>query len=139
MKESALRLMEGAALPPARVALVPVPVTRARLRERGFNQAQRLAEPLGAALGQPVLQVLERLPGRRRQAGLGRRERHVNVRGRVRAAAGPAAGAPSAVLLVDDVVTTGATAAACARALADAGWRPLGVVSFARAWRSLEP
>ena len=139
MKEPALRLMGGETLQPAEPALVPVPVTGARLRERGFNQAQLLAEPLGATLGRPVLDVLERLPGRRRQAGLGRRERKVNVRGRVRASAGPEAGGPRAALLVDDVMTTGATAAACACALSEAGWRPLGVVSFARAWRSLEP
>ncbi len=139
MKQPALRLMGGATLQLAQTTLVPVPVTRARLRERGFNQAQLLAEPLGATLGHPVLDVLERLPGRRPQAGLGRRERKVNVRGRVRASAGPEAGQPKAILLVDDVVTTGATAAACAQALTEAGWRPLGVVSFARAWRSLEP
>ncbi|MCZ6477984.1 MAG: double zinc ribbon domain-containing protein [Gemmatimonadetes bacterium] len=139
MKEPALRLMGGEALQPAQTTLVPVPVTLARLRERGFNQARLLAEPLGATLGHPVLDVLERLPGRRPQAGLGRSERKVNVRGRVRASAGPEAGQPKAILLVDDVVTTGATAAACARALSEAGWRPLGVVSFARAWRSLEP
>ncbi len=139
MKEPALRLLGGATLQPAQTTLVPVPVTGARLRERGFNQAQLLAEPLGATLGQPVLDILERLPGRRRQAGLGQRERKVNVSGRVRASAGPEAGRPRAALLVDDVVTTGATAAVCARALAEAGWRPLGVISFARAWRSLEP
>ncbi|MCK5410974.1 MAG: ComF family protein [Gemmatimonadetes bacterium] len=139
MKEPALRLMGGETLQPTPTTLVPVPVTRARLRERGFNQAQLLAEPLGATLGHPVRAVLERLPGRRPQAGLGRSARKVNVRGRVRASAGPEAGRPKAALLVDDVVTTGATAAACARALTEAGWRPLGVVSFARAWRSLQP
>ncbi len=139
MKEPALRLMGGEALQPAHTTLVPVPVTRARLRERGFNQARLLAEPLGAILGHPVLDVLERLPGRRPQARLGRSERKVNVRGRVRASAGPEAGRPKTALLVDDVVTTGATAAACAQALTEAGWRPFGIVSFARAWRSLEP
>ena len=139
MKEPAIRLLGGETLQAAQTTLVPVPVTLARLRERGFNQARLLAEPLGATLGHPVLDVLERLPGRRPQAGLGRSERKVNVRGRVRASAGPEAGQPKAALLVDDVVTTGATAAACARALTEAGWRPLGVVSFARAWRSLEP
>ncbi|MEE9472060.1 MAG: ComF family protein, partial [Gemmatimonadota bacterium] len=117
MKEPALRLMGGETLQPTPTTLVPVPVTRARLRERGFNQAQLLAEPLGTTLGHPVLAVLERLPGRRPQAGLGRSARKVNVMGRVRASAGPEAGRPKAALLVDDVVTTGATAAACARAL----------------------
>lgn len=114
--------------PPSR--LVPVPLSRARLRRRGFNQAGRLARHLGRELGWPVSEALARVGRGRRQARLGGASRRENVRGRFRAS--PPSGARDA-LLVDDVVTTGSTAGACARALRRAGWRPLGAVAFARA------
>lgn len=118
--------------------LVPVPLSPARLRRRGFNQASLLAGALGRELGWPVATALRRTARGRRQARLGRASRRENVRGLFRGrrpgdvvTEGRTA-APRAVV-VDDVVTTGSTAAACAEALAGAGWRPLGVVAFARA------
>lgn len=111
--------------------LVPVPASRARRRERGFNQADLLARALADAEGWPRRSLLVRRGGRR-QARLGRRERAVNVRGRFRARPGTAAGTRP-VVLVDDVVTTGATAGACGTALRADGRRVLGVVAFARA------
>lgn len=149
MLASARRLVLGTALPagapavaggPARrIALVPVPLSPGRLRERGFNQAEALAAGLGAAAGWPVVPALERRRAGRRQARLGQRSRSANVRGLF----GPAGGSdaplpPPRALIVDDVVTTGATAAACAGALREAGSDPVGVVSFARALHELE-
>lgn len=111
--------------------LVPVPLAPARRRERGFNQAELLASGIAERTGWPVGKVLTRRPGGRRQARLSRRERRENVRGRFRAEAPAVGGEPPAVI-VDDVLTTGATAAACARALSDAGYRVSGAVAFGR-------
>lgn len=118
---------------PGSPALVPVPLSPARLRERGFNQAGLLARALAERTGWRFAPVLERRRTGRRQARLGRRERTRNVEGLFRAGER----LPGAAILVDDVVTTGSTAAACAAALARAGTRPAGVVSFARAARAL--
>lgn len=129
MAPSARRLAGGEdGSPPPR--LVPVPLSRARLRRRGFNQARRLARHLGRELGWPVPDTLARIGRGRRQTRLGGASRRENVRGRFRAT--PPSGARDA-LVVDDVVTTGSTAGACAGALRRAGWRPLGAVAFARA------
>ena len=119
--------------------LVPVPLTAARRRERGYNQARLIAEGLGEALGWPVQPLLRRASADRRQARSGRRDRARNVAGAYSAtaprdspeiAAGPGSGVVT--LLVDDVITTGATIAACAAALACAGVPCAGAVSFAR-------
>lgn len=120
-------------------ALVPVPLSPARRRRRGFNQSASLARALGGAVGWPVASVLRRAGRARRQARLGGGDRRDNVKGVFRAR--PAAGdSPSpdrsrgraTAVVVDDVVTTGSTAAACESALREAGWRPLGTVAFAR-------
>ena len=127
---SAARRLAGRGRPPR---LVPVPLSSGRRRERGFNQAARLARGLSASTGWPVSEELLRRPGGRRQARLDRRARRSNVRGRF-AIRDPGSGpGEGSVLLVDDVVTTGATAGACARTLRAGGRRVLGVVAFARA------
>lgn len=133
MAPAARRLVEAGASP----RLVPVPLSPGRLRERGFNQAERLARSLSTGTGWPVSEELVRRPGGRRQARLGRRARRSNVRGRF--ALGTPADDPGRepVLLVDDVVTTGATAGACVEALRAGGRRVLGVVSFARALHAI--
>lgn len=119
--------------------LIPVPLAPARLRERGFNQAHLLADGVGAALGWPVEPLLARAGSDRRQARSGRRERALNVAGAYHvvppgrsAGAGGLLGSGREVLVVDDVITTGATIAACAETLASCGLRCLGAVSFAR-------
>lgn len=125
---------------PAPPVLVPVPLSRARRRRRGFNQAALLARALGRELGWTAAGVLRREGRGRRQARLGGASRRENVRGLFRARRpGPVAGRredprrDSPVLVVDDVVTTGSTAAACSEVLRRAGWRPAGAVAFARA------
>jgi ComF family protein len=111
-------------------ALVPVPLARERERERGFNQAALLAGHLAAASGLPVkARWLTRRRGTRPQTELTAGERRTNV-ARAFAASPRAAGAH--IVLVDDIVTTGATTAECARTLRAAGARTVGILAVAR-------
>jgi ComF family protein len=124
-------IVERAVPRPQADVLTFVPGDRERGRNRGHVPAARLARELGAVWGIPVAPLLERSGSGRRQAGLARAERRANVRGLFRAR-GQARGR---VVLVDDVYTTGATAAACATALRKAGARAVEVVCLARAVR----
>lgn len=101
-------------------ALVPLPLHRARLRRRGFDQALELARPLGRALDLPVLDgALVRQRATAEQSTLSAIARRRNVRGAF--AARPRLPLPAHVALVDDVMTTGATLRAAAVALRRAG------------------
>jgi predicted amidophosphoribosyltransferase len=107
-----------AASPPIST-LTFVPLHPARQRERGFNQAERVAEFLGAALSLPVVRGLARQRPTRPQVGLLEAARRQNVTG---AFLWTGAGPPGkAVGLVDDVCTTGATLEATAEAIRQAG------------------
>lgn len=107
--------VDGGAL--AYDCIVPVPASS---RARGYNVPQRLAKPLAEALGVPLLpHALRRTRRKKRQAGLSLDERMANVAGAFAADPGQVEG--KRVLLVDDVITTGATAAACTQALLAAG------------------
>ena len=136
MAPSAREMLDALGESADRVAVVPVPLAPSRLRERGFNQAGLLARPVAASLGAPLVEALSREPGGRRQAGLGGRARRTNVDGRFVARRDAANAVPRA-LLVDDVLTTGATAFACAAALAEAGFERVALVTFARTLRPL--
>jgi predicted amidophosphoribosyltransferase len=108
--------------------LVPVPLHPRRRRERGFNQSELLAR---AAAGERrvVCDVLVRTRSTSQQAKLlgDDAERLRNVAGCFQARPAPPDAGP--VVLVDDIVTSGATAGAAARALREAGWNPLCVVA----------
>jgi predicted amidophosphoribosyltransferase len=108
--------------------LVPVPLHPARLRRRGFNQADLLAAAMAARSGLPRAQSLRRRGRQGAQVGRGRTDRLVAVRHSMRALPP----IPERVLLVDDVITTGATVAACAHALRDAGSADVTAVAYAR-------
>lgn len=114
--------------------LVPVPLTRARRRERGFNQAELLARALSCRTGWPMVSPLRRQRGGPPLARLGRRQRKAAAMGAFAVAPDHAdlAVLSSPTLIVDDVITTGATGVACAEALDQAGASCLGIVSFAR-------
>jgi ComF family protein len=112
--------------------LVPVPLHPARLAERGFNQAELLAAPCGVAWRRPVLgRALIRTRATRPQTDLDAAARRANVRDAFRVAR-PAEVEGRRLLLVDDVLTTGATARAAARALRAAGATAVGVLTLAR-------
>jgi ComF family protein len=119
------------ALPPG-ARLVAVPLGRRRRLDRGYDQAARLAEQLARAAGtRPLTGALRRVRETPPQVGRSRAARAANVTGAF--SADPARVAGLELLLVDDVVTTGATADAAARALLAAGARRVTVVALARA------
>lgn len=116
-----------------RPVLVPVPLHRSRARERGLDAPRELAREIGRRLGLRSAAALERPPAASTpQAGLGRAARLRNAeRSFVLARPEDVFGRPA--VLIDDVMTTGATATACARLLRGAGARALGVLVLARA------
>ncbi|MEX2610357.1 MAG: double zinc ribbon domain-containing protein [Gemmatimonadota bacterium] len=114
--------------------VVAVPTTPARRRARGYNQAGELARSVAEHLEKPLLDVMERTPSARSQTGLQPAARGANVAGAFRVRRGGRGRVAAAhLLLVDDILTTGATAIECARALVDAGARCVTVLTFARA------
>jgi ComF family protein len=117
---------------PAEAVVVPVPLARRRRLARGYDQAALLARSLTRAHRHRLLwpTALTRTHETAAQVGRSRRERLEAVRGAFRA---DGAVRGRSVVLVDDVVTTGATAAACAEALLEAGARDVSVVALARA------
>ncbi len=109
----------------------PVPLHRARLAERGYDQAALLARALARARGRRcVPRLLERTRETSQQASLDRDARTENVSGAFRLKQACGSGG---VVLVDDVVTTGSTVRACFGALAGAGIPVRAIVSVARA------
>lgn len=112
--------------------LLPVPLHPRRERERGFNQAALLARRVGRAWGCPVREgVLVRTRATASQTELDAPARRDNVRAAFRVRR-PAVVAGRHVVVVDDVLTTGATLAECARCLREAGARRVGVLTVAR-------
>jgi len=120
-------------------ALVPVPLHRSKLREREFDQALALAWYLSKRVNIPLWN--DSLIRQRRtvsQVGLNAQQRHQNVRGAF-VLKGPQACAGKALLLIDDVYTTGATLRECARLLLQAGAVWVGAYTLARVGESPHP
>jgi len=116
--------------------VVPVPIHAERERRRGYDQATLLAAVAARHLGLPLMSALERGRATVAQFELGRDERAANVAGafRVRSSDPDTREAIAGrwVLLIDDVVTTGATLAACAAALDHAGAMAVSAIALAR-------
>jgi ComF family protein len=115
-------------------ALVPVPLHWRRLWARRFNQSAALAKEISIRSGVPVAHgALRRVKATAQQVGLSRSERALNVQGAFRTPSdGKAEVAGRRLVLVDDVLTSGATVDACARALLRAGAADVDVLVFAR-------
>lgn len=110
-----------------------VPLSRRRLRERGYDQARLLAETAARRLSLPLDSLLDKLRDNPAQSGLeGAAERRANVLGAY-ALSRRAAVAGKRILLCDDVATTGATLSECARVLRTAGADTVCAVTLARA------
>lgn len=102
--------------------VIPIPLHWHRRMARGYNQAEAIARPLAQHLGRPLVRTLRRPQPTRPQALLGRRQREINLRRAFavrRRLSGRIAG--QRVLLIDDVVTTGATLETAAECLRQAG------------------
>jgi ComF family protein len=126
----AVELAGRVAAEPRPHVLVPMPLTNARLRERGFNQAAQMARVLSARLGVPAaLRMIERVRDAPSQSGLTRRARRANLRGAFHC---PAPLRGRHVVLVDDVITTGASADAACAVLKRAGAARVDVWALAR-------
>jgi predicted amidophosphoribosyltransferase len=111
-------------------AVVPVPPSPAALTRRGFDHTAHLAAEVATVLDIPALELLEGRP-RRDQRALSRRRRAENAAGSVVVL--PGALVPERVLVIDDVMTTGATIDAAARALLDTGAVTVRALTVARA------
>lgn len=111
-----------AAAAPGSPVLVPVPSSPAAARSRGGDHVLRLARAVGRQLELPVLRIVSLAGPVEDSAGLSAEQRRLNLAGRM-VASPPVAGRRRPIL-VDDIVTTGATLAEASRALAVAGWPP---------------
>jgi ComF family protein len=126
--ETMAALMVARAPLPFSGALVPVPLAAERRRRRGFNQAELLARAVASRTGLALADCLARSGRGPPQVGRGRRDRLLGPAGSISVKGRP----PERAILVDDVVTTGATLAACATALRAAGSREVTALAFAR-------
>ncbi len=118
--------------------VVPVPLHWRKRWKRGFNQAELLAREVAGRRGFQMVRALRRVKASDAQAGLSKTARRSNVQGAFQVRQSPTL-AGQRVLLVDDVMTTGATAGACARALKRAGAKSVALLTLARADRKWGP
>ena len=120
--------------------IVPMPLHWRKRWQRGFNQSELLAREIGRRTQTPVRNCLRRVRSTASQAGLTSAKRRKNVSGAfqtTRRAKHRKALDGLSVLLIDDVMTTGATAASCARALKRGGARQVTLLTLARVDRRL--
>jgi ComF family protein len=133
-------MLRPAAGLPADSILIPVPLHRWRIWKRGYNQSALIATALARRTGMAVeLDLLKRTRATPPLKGMGRRERSEAVRGAFEVAPSQRDRVEGrALILVDDVYTSGATADACARALRKAGARVVNIICWARVIRASE-
>jgi ComF family protein len=132
LAEAVLAAPEAARVLTRDAVLVPVPLHPRRRRERGFNQSELLAAAIGQRCGLPVrASALVRRKDTSSQTGLSAAQRRGNVAGAFAVRRRPQV-LSRVVVLVDDVVTTGATLRACAEALSRAGAAEVRVLTLAR-------
>lgn len=112
-------------------AIVPVPLHWARRWRRGFNQSALLAREVARRCGIPVRNAVRRTRATRSQAGLSNAKRRLNMAGAFRVRKRSSVEGLR-LLLIDDVMTTGATASACAQVLRRAGARYVALLTVAR-------
>jgi ComF family protein len=112
--------------------VMPVPTTNARRRERGYNQAELIAREVGRRSGKVCVMLLERTSSKGTQTTLQPAARGANVAGAFRLVSN-ASVRDAHVLIIDDVLTTGATVIECTRTLLRAGARCTSVLTYARA------
>jgi ComF family protein len=111
--------------------VLPVPLSKARLKARGYNQAAVIACPLALLLEKPYVScAVSRVRDTKSQIGLSASERRLNVIGAFEALPDLVCG--KNLLLVDDVMTTGSTMESCAKALKEAGAKTVNCVTIAR-------
>lgn len=114
--------------------IVPVPTTESRMRDRGYNQAELIARGVAQKLNCPCENLLERAASKGTQTTLQPAARGANVAGAFRLRPDLRTDLPAErILIVDDVMTTGATTLECSRTLLDHGARWISVLTYARA------
>lgn len=141
MSAAAAPAIDAVSIGSTTILLTPVPLSPARWRERGFNQAEDLSLGIADQLGLDHAHLLSRSRGASRQAGAGADRRQSNVQGQFDLARGSgySGDGSEGVILVDDVLTTGATILACARVLHEAGFGRIAALTFARTLRTPDP
>ena len=113
-------------------AIIPVPLGKNRLKERGYNQTALVARPLAHEVGMEYIpQALRKTRETRSQVGLTASQRQENVHNAYQA--DPAVVKRRSILLMDDVATTGSTISACTESLLSAGAQDVYVLTIARA------
>ncbi len=127
--------MLAVARPSSVDAVTWVPLARRRMADRGYDQSRALAAAIARGLGVPMLPLLRRSVATAPQA----RRRAAIRRDAMRGAFVATGRAPLSVALIDDVLTTGATASACADALRGSGTRRVHLVTAARAFPGAVP
>jgi len=112
--------------------IIPVPLHRKRQRQRGYNQAELLAQVISKYYEVPVVSALERTKDTHPQFDLPREERLTNVKGAFKVS-DPKAVYNKKIILLDDIFTTGSTIAECSKTLKIAGARSVEVLTLSRA------
>ncbi len=111
--------------------LVPVPIPKARMKSRGYNQTQLFATELSAYLKIPVVNLLERVGNSKPQSRLSHNERISNLNNAILPCPDTDFTQYEKVLIIDDIITTGTTLNACAKVLAEMGVKEIYTATFA--------